>query len=124
MMMPIPKTTADELSKPPRWEKEVSSDCCSLSAVAALKTNPTRQQMLKQRSCTQHEANIQVSKCPLEFFFFFDSVPLPLGLPPASGSARSSRLGTADRGGECVRLEVHLLLQDPAEDELGSDDGD
>lgn len=54
----------------------------------------------------------------------FDRVPLPLGLLPASGSA-CSRLGTAHRwGGERVRLEVHLLLQDPAEDELGSDDGD
>lgn len=35
-----------------------------------------------------------------------------------------SRLLTARRGGERVGLKVQFLLQNPGEDELGSDDGD
>lgn len=86
-MITKPQTAADYLSKRLRWEKEVSSDSCSLLAVVALKTNPTRQKMLKQQSWSQHVADIQVSMCPLDFFLtlprshyvFF----LPLALPAA-----------------------------------------
>lgn len=54
---------------------------------------------------------------------FFNSTLLSLRFLSASYSA-GGRLETARRGGECVRLEVQFLLQDPAQDELGSDDGD
>lgn len=51
------------------------------------------------------------------------NVPLvPSCSRPSSRSAY--RLQTASGGGERVGLKVEFLLQDPGEDELGSDDGD